>query len=353
MAQGCDERSGADRRYTESMLNTLPPYRPAAWLIGPHSDTVYPALALKRPPPVYRREIWTAPDGDEIAIDWLDAPAQPDAPLLVHFHGLEGSSASHYASALMHMAKQRQWRAAVAHFRGCGGHPNRKPRAYHAGDSGEIDWILRRFRASHPGALFCAGVSLGGNALAKWLGEQAEQANSVLQGAAVISAPLDLVAAGKVLDRGLNKAIYTREFMRTLRPKTLAHLATFSKELSFLNVSPREIAAARTFKQFDARVTAPLHGFAGVDDYWQRASAKPHLKAIAVPTLVINARNDPFLPASALPGPADVSTAITLLQPARGGHVGFAEGPFPGRIDWLPRCLMSFFDQHGGASPAC
>ncbi|MGQ5525227.1 YheT family hydrolase [Chitinimonas sp. PSY-7] len=321
----------------------LPTYRPARWLFGPHSDTVYPALALKRPPPAYRREIWNAPDGDEIAIDWLAAPANDNAPLLIHFHGLEGSSASHYASALMHTAAERKWQAAVAHFRGCGGHPNRKPRAYHAGDSGEIDWILKRFRESHNGPIFAAGVSLGGNALAKWLGEQGQAADDILQRAAVISAPLDLIAASKVLDSGLNKAIYTREFMRSLRRKTLAKLSTFEAELAFLNVSPAEIAAATTFKQFDTKVTAPLHGFKGVDDYWTQASAKPQLKQIRIPTLVINARNDPFLPASALPNAADVSSTVTLLQPERGGHVGFVEGPFPGRIDWLPRCLLAYF----------
>ncbi|PHV10339.1 YheT family hydrolase [Chitinimonas sp. BJB300] len=321
----------------------LPPYRPPSWLFGPHSDTVYPALALKRPPPAYRREIWNAPDGDEIAIDWLAAPAAADAPLLVHFHGLEGSSASHYASAIMHAAADRKWFAAVAHFRGCGGHPNRKPRTYHAGDSNEIDWILKRFRDSHNGVIYAAGVSLGGNALAKWLGEQGQAADNILQSAAIISAPLDLVAAGKVLDSGLNKAIYTREFMRSLRRKTLVQLSTFEAELAFLKLSPAEVIAATTFKQFDAKVTAPLHGFKGVDDYWTQASAKPQLKKICIPTLVLNARNDPFLPASALPNTAEVSSTVTLLQPDRGGHVGFVEGPFPGRIDWLPRCLLAFF----------
>jgi predicted alpha/beta-fold hydrolase len=238
----------------------------------------------------------------------------------------------------------RGWQGAVAHFRGCGGHRNHRPRAYHAGDSAEVDWILRRFRAVHGGPILVTGVSLGGNALAKWLGEQNSAARNLVAGAAVVSAPLDLVAASKVLDRGLNKAIYTREFLRTLRPKTLAHLAAFEKELAFLGVTPADIAAARTFRDFDDRVTAPLHGFQNAQDYWTRSSSKPWLKHVAVPTLVINAKNDPFLPAHALPGPNDVSSAVTLLQPDRGGHVGFTEGPFPGHIEWLPRCLLAFFD---------
>jgi hypothetical protein len=331
----------------------LPLYHAPRWLRGPHIETLYPALALKRPPPPYRREIWPTPDGDEIAVDWIERAPRVGAPLLVHFHGLEGSSSSHYAGALMHTTRANGWNGAVAHFRGCGGHKNHRPRAYHAGDSAEIDWVLRRFRERHTAPLFVAGVSLGGNALAKWLGEQADAARDIVDAAAVISAPLDLVAAGKVLDHGLNRAIYTREFLRTLRPKTLAHLARFERELAFLGVSPADIAAARTFRDFDERVTAPLHGFLGVHDYWLRASSKPWLNQIAVPTLVINAKNDPFLPAAALPTAQEVSPAVTLLQPANGGHVGFTEGPFPGRLDWLPRCLLAFFGQTAPEAAAC
>ncbi|HEY9102047.1 YheT family hydrolase [Chitinimonas sp.] len=332
------------------MSPPLPSYQPPRWLIGAHSETIYPALWLKRAPPPYRREIWSTPDGDEIAVDWLSTGSSSDAPLLVHFHGLEGSANSHYAVELMHATAARGWQGAVAHFRGCGGHQNRKPRAYHAGDSAEIDWVLRRFRERHAGPLFAAGVSLGGNALAKWLGEQGMAAVPILDAAAVISAPLDLVAAGKVLDRGLNRAIYTREFLRTLRPKVQAQLQSFGRELAFLGVSAAELERSRTFRDFDNRVTAPLHGFKDADDYWTRSSSKAGLKRIAVPTLVLNARNDPFLPAQALPSEADVSPAVTLLQTARGGHVGFVEGPFPGRIDWLPRCLHAYFDRH--AQPA-
>lgn len=329
---------------------TLPPYHAPRWLNGPHLETIYPALFLKPTPPAYIREIWATPDGDEIAIDWLpnsqsNSSHDRKAPLLVHFHGLEGSSKSHYAAALMHDTAALGWHGAVAHFRGCGGHDNLKARAYHAGDSVEIDWILRRFRERRSGPIYAVGVSLGGNALAKWLGEQGEAAIGVVQGAAVVSSPLDLTAAGVALDSGFNRQVYTREFLRSLRPKTLRQLATFSEELAFLGVSTQEIARASTFRQFDERVTAPLHGFSGAHDYWRRASGKPWLKSIAVPTLVINARNDPFVPAASLPGPADVSAAVTLLQPERGGHVGFVHGGFPGRLDWLPQALLSYF-QH-------
>lgn len=328
------------------MNQPLPRYQPPAWLRGAHAETIYPALALKKPAPAYRREIWTTPDHDEIAVDWLTSPAKADAPLLVHFHGLEGSSGSHYAVALMQAVAQRGWHGAVAHFRGCGGHHNLKPRAYHAGDTTEIDWILRRFRQQHSGPCFAVGVSLGGNALAKWLGEQGAAANQIVAAAAVISAPLDLIAAGAALDRGFNRAVYTRNFMQSLKPKTLAHLLRFRDELAFLGVSAAQIEAATTFKDFDHRVTAPLHGFSSVQDYWTRASSKPWLAAITVPTLILNAQNDPFMPASALPSAQEVSTAVTLMQPARGGHVGFVEGRFPGSLDWMPRCVTAFLDRH-------
>ncbi|MFC4159258.1 YheT family hydrolase [Chitinimonas lacunae] len=319
----------------------LPPYHPSRWLVGGHIETIYPALALRPAGLAYRREIWETPDGDQVAVDWLDGPR--DAPLVVQLHGLEGSSASHYALALMHSVRARRWRGVVPHFRGCGGLPNRRPRAYHAGDTEEIAWYLQTLRSRHDGPIVVAGVSLGGNVLLKWLGENGPAASQLIVAAAAVSAPLDLQAAGSVLGSGFNKHVYTRAFLNTLRPKTLGQLGRFGPELAQLGVSATKVAGARTLREFDQHVTAPLHGFHGVDDYWQRASAKPWLSRIALPTLVLNARNDPFLPASALPGAAEVSDFVTLLQPERGGHVGFAEGQFPGRIDWLPRCLMAFF----------
>lgn len=325
------------------MPSFLPTFHPAGWLHGRHVQTIYPALCLKERPPPYRREIWSTPDGDEIAVDRLVNEAAVDAPLVVHFHGLEGSSTSHYATALMHTTARRGWHGAVAHFRGCGGHSNQRARAYHAGDSAEIDWILRRFRAEHGGPLLAAGVSLGGNALAKWLGEQGEAARLVAAAAAVISAPLDLTAAGMALDKGFNRQVYTRAFLHSLRPKTLGQLARFEAEMAHLQVSRQDILRARTFKQFDNQITAPLHGFADVHDYWRRASAKPLLVAVRVPTLVVNARNDPFVPAASLPSRSDVSAAVTLLQPEQGGHVGFVSGSFPGHIRWLPEVQLGFF----------
>jgi len=285
----------------------------------------------------WKRERWDTPDGDFIDVDRL--PGAEDAPLVVLFHGLEGSSSSHYAGALARELARRGWRGVVAHFRGCSGEPNRLPRAYHSGDTEEIRWILRRLAAESRGKpLFAIGVSLGGNALLKWLGEDAG-AKHLLAGAAAVSAPIDLMAAGDALGRGFN-LVYTRAFLATMRKKAEEKLARFPGLFD-----GEAMRRARTLREFDDVVTAPLHGFRDTDDYWTRASSKPVLVRIEVPTLVLNARNDPFLPEEALPGPAEVSRAVRLELPDEGGHAAFVSAPFPGDIDWMPRRVTAFFEE--------
>ncbi|WP_051378570.1 YheT family hydrolase [Derxia gummosa] len=329
-------------------------YRAPAWLrLGPaagHAQTILPALLARCPATPLRRERWDTetdgrPDGDFIDVDFVDGEA--GRPWVVLFHGLEGSSRSHYARALMHALRIRGWTGVIPHFRGCSGEPNRLARAYHSGDSAEVGWVLRRIAARAAGApLYAAGVSLGGNALLKWLGESGADARFVTA-AAGISAPLDLMAGGAAISRGLSM-VYTRMFLRTLRVKVAAKLAAHPAHplLASGRTSLDAIRAARTLREFDNLYTAPMHGYRDTDDYWTRASSKPLLRHIVVPTLVLNARNDPFLPAEALPGPAEVSAVVTLEQPAEGGHVGFATGAFPGRLDWLPARILGFFDDH-------
>ena len=323
-------------------MNSVPrPYRAPRWLRGGHAQTIYPALFLRGRRPRYRRERWDTPDGDFIDLDFIDA-ASARAPRVALFHGLEGSSSSHYARSLMRALARVRWGGVVVHFRGCSGEPNRLPRAYHSGDAAEIGWILARL--AQPGVpLYAAGVSLGGNALVKWLGERGAEARAQLCAAASVSAPLDLMAAGAALGEGLN-LIYTRMFLATLRAKSLAKLERFP------GLFERErMLAARDLRQFDDVVTAPLHGFRDADDYWTRASAKPVLAGVRLPTLVLNAKNDPFLPARHLPRPQDVSPQVLLEQPEEGGHVGFPSGTFPGNPDWLPQRLLAFFAEHGPA----
>ena len=311
------------------------PYRAPSWLPGGHAQTIWPLLIKPRPLPL-RRERWTTPDGDFIDVDHLDGP--PEAPLLVLFHGLEGSARSHYAISTARACKKIGWRFVLPHFRGCSGELNHQPRAYHSGDSAEIDWILRRLQAANHGQkLHAAGVSLGGNALLKWAGEQGQAAAEVVTGVAALCAPLDLAACGHHLATGFNR-LYTQHFLKTLKAVSAARLRQFPGLFD-----ENRMRQAINLHQFDDAVTAPVHGFAGADDYWRRASAKPWLQSIAVPSLAVNPKNDPFFPAQHLPSAAEVSPFVRLEQPAGGGHVGFVSGAFPGNLDWLPQRLLHFF----------
>jgi hypothetical protein len=294
--------------------------------------------ALRRPPPVaFERERWDTPDGDFIDLDW--AGPHDAKRRMALFHGLEGSSRSHYARSIVGSAVAEGWRCVVPHFRGCSGEINRLPRAYHSGDFTEIDWILRRLRSLAPGkSLDVAGVSLGGNALLKWLGESGEDAAAVVSRAAAISAPFDLEAAGHALGRGFNK-VYTRVFLDTLKRKSAAKLLRFPG-----SVDERAMRASTNLYEFDNAVTAPLHGFRDTDDYWQKAGSWPGLAAIRVPTLIINARNDPFMPEGSLERARSASKRVTLEFPAGGGHAGFLSGPFPGRHGWLAARILDFFN---------
>jgi predicted alpha/beta-fold hydrolase len=311
------------------------PYRAPWWLPGGHLQTLYGALFCGSSVD-WKRERWDTPDGDFIDVDRLAGPA--DSPLVVLFHGLEGGSSSHYARALAREIRERAWRCAVPHFRGCSGEPNRLPRAYHSGDAEEIGWILRRFSGEASGApLFAVGVSLGGNALLKWLGGDA-RAKDVLTAAAAVSAPVDLMAAGDALGRGFN-LVYARAFLSTMKKKGEHKIERFPGLFD-----GKAMRRARTLREFDDVVTAPLHGFSDTDDYWTRASAKPVLGRIAVPTLLLNARNDPFLPAAALPRPNEVSMHVNCDFPGEGGHAAFVSGPFPGNLRWMPRRVTGFFE---------
>jgi predicted alpha/beta-fold hydrolase len=233
----------------------------------------------------------------------------------------------------------RGWRGVIPHFRGCGGEPNRMPRAYHSGDHEEMGALLAAVRARVPPAtvVYAVGVSVGGSVLVNWLGRAGRDAARSIAAAAAVSTPLDLASAGIAIGKGLNR-IYTWNFLGTLKPKSLAMAKRFPGLLD-----PARIRSARTMHEFDDAVTALLHGFAGASDYWRRASCKPWLASVAVPTLVLNARNDPFVPWDSLPGVRDVSRDVLLLQPDEGGHVGFLSGQFPGNLEWLPRRLLDFF----------
>ncbi len=312
-------------------------YKAPAWLPGGHAQTIWSALyAQKRhqaPVPMHR-ERWTTPDGDFIDVDKQMASSKK-RPLLVLFHGLEGSSDSHYAQAFADWAHEHDVQLAIPHFRGCSGQINLSPRAYHSGDHEEIDWVLKRLRQVHKAQqgewLLAVGVSLGGNALMRWAAEQGQEATKTADAIASICSPLDLAMSGDAIGKGLNRYIYTPMFLKSMKPKALAKWAQFPglfDKDAMLN--------AKDLYEFDNVFTAPLHGFKNTLDYWAKASAKPLMQAIHLPALALNAQNDPFVPASSLPQHKDVSRSVTLWQPEQGGHVGFAAGPWPGHVRQMP-----------------
>ena len=313
------------------------------WLPGGNTQTIWPALFSRprlREAPAYRRERWSTPDGDFVDVDHL--AGQPGAPRLVLFHGLESGSTSRYALAFALAAQALGWGFSVPHFRGCSGEINLAPRAYHSGDHEEVGWMLGRLRAAESAPLYATGVSLGGNALLRWAEEAGTTAARTVRCVAAVSAPVDLAAAGRAIDRGFNRLVYARMFLRTMKPRALQkwqqHPGLFDRD---------RLVAARTLFEFDDVFTGPLHGFKGTLDYWTRASAKPHLAAIRVPTLVLNAWNDPFVPGVSLPGVHEVGNQVTLWQPAHGGHVGFARGAWPGDVRGLPHAVFGWLQAQG------
>lgn len=330
------------------------------WLPGGHLQTIWPALYSRRVrgvPLKYRRERWDTPDGDFVDVDFLSdtfVASTADAskstadgiqqPLLVVFHGLEGSSRSHYGEAFAGLARAQGWACALPHFRGCSGEINRAPRAYHSGDHAEIGWILQRLRAAHTGPLLAVGVSLGGNALLRWAAEVGTDAARTVDAVAAVCAPTDLAAGGHAIGRGFNRQIYTRMFMKTLVPKALQKLAQHPGLFD-----PQAMLRARDLYEFDNVFTAPLHGFKNTEDYWQRASCQPVLDRIRVPALVLNARNDPFVPSASLPQQGAVGSFVTLWQPPHGGHVGFPRGAPPGDVLAMPAAVMGWLGTYGAA----
>ena len=301
-------------------MNITPPI-PPRWLKGGNAETLY-AKTLQGVMPDYRREIIRDSYGEDYAADFLDA-SNADAPCVVLLHGLEGSSRSHYAIELMQAAHAQGWHGVVAHFRSCGGVPSK--RMYHSGDTREVAHMLGVLAARYR-TLYVVGVSLGGNVLAKYLGEQG--AAALPKAAAAVSAPLDLAASGVALTHGLPKLLYTQYFLRSLMSKV-----------------PPVAHKIRDLGEFDNTFTAPMHGFIDKDDYYARAAAKPFLSQIAVPTLLLNAKNDPFVPAFSLPTAREVADCVTLLQPEHGGHVAFVSGTGRGHLRWLPETLLAYFSQ--------
>jgi uncharacterized protein len=313
-------------------------FQPAWWCRNRHAQTMWGPL-VRGSRLRFRRERVVTGDGDFIDVDWLaDQPSTP-APLVLVLHGLEGSSRSHYAVGLLTAARARGWRGATLNFRSCSGEMNRLPRFYHSGDTGDFDALVRLLVGREPGLrIGVVGISIGGNVALKWLGEQGAEAP--VAGAVAISVPFDLAACAAVLDRGFNKAVYTANFMRTMRRKVVEKARAHPGVVDV--VAARR---ARTFAAYDAAVTAPLFGFVDAADYWRRASSLPYLARIARPTLLINALDDPFVPRHGLPAPSQLSPAVRTVFTEQGGHVGFVEGRWPWRAHaWAEARALDFLD---------
>jgi predicted alpha/beta-fold hydrolase len=315
-------------------------YRPAWWLPGPHLQTLgarYLRATLRLP---FVRERIELPDGDFVDLDFAyRKPEEDGRPIVLLLHGLEGSARSGYAMVTYRMLREQQIYAVGLNFRSCSGEINRLPRMYHSGETGDLGYVLPRLRARYPDRRFCAiGVSLGGNVLLKYLGTTGDDARSLLDAAVAISVPFVLAEGAKNLKLGVNP-IYVRHLLSKLKEKL-----RIKRELMPKEVDVARALAASDFREFDDAATAPLHGFDGAEDYYARSSSGRYLDGIRVPTLLIHSRDDPFLPAAAVPESAPTTNPrISAAFTDRGGHVGFVTGSMPLRPEyWAEREAVRF-----------
>ena len=310
-----------------------PPFRPAWWLPGAHLPTIWGKFGREIPSAHDRIEQWPTPDGERLSVARIDARS-PDAPTLLLLHGLEGTIKSTYAQGLMHQAKARGWGAAMLIFRSCDGRIPDVPRLYHSGETTDVDHCARTLIAERPAApVVCVGVSLGANVLLKWMGEQGSDLPLEVKRAAAVSTPFDLAAGARFLERGISR-VYSWHLVRSLKRKGVATLARHPE----LPVDRARLTASRTFWDFDDAFTAPVHGFAGADDYYDRSSSIHFLPNIKVPTLLLSAMDDPFLPPIVLARVRDIAHAnpnLHLEFTPGGGHVGWVSGH-----PWSPQYHM-------------
>jgi predicted alpha/beta-fold hydrolase len=312
-------------------------FRPAWWLPGPHLQTIYPSLLRRRRHPELTRERIDLPDGDFVDLDWTRGDGRA---LVLVLHGLEGSLESHYTGGILTALRAAGYRAVLMYFRGCSGEPNRLPRSYHSGDTADLRHVLARLAArGNREPLAVVGYSLGGNVLLKALGERAGMES--VRTAVAVSVPFNLDRAAQRLEQGFSR-VYQRYLLNKLRRSYRAKLSVHP-----MPVPDERLDALDTFRQFDDAVTAPLHGFRGVDDYYARASSRQYLRAIETPTLIVHAVDDPFVPADAIPTENELGPGVTLELSLHGGHVGFVAGALPFRARyWLETRICAHLRDH-------
>lgn len=316
-------------------------FEPAWWLPGPHLPTLWSGLARHYPRLASRRERLCLEDGDFVDLCWVGSE---QGPIVVVLHGLEGSSRSRYAAAILDRIDRRGWGGVLMHFRGCSGELNRSDRSYHSGDTGDLKFLLAQLSERYPTRqIMAVGYSLGGNVLLKYLGESGRSPKLAV--AAAISVPFELAKAANRLNRGWSK-FYQWHLVRSLKTKVRAKFAARRAPIPLDGLDKW-----RDFWSYDNNVTAPLHGFRDAEEYYTRSSCRQYLGAITTPTLVIHSRDDPFLSVDAIPQPAELSPTTTLVLTERGGHVGFVAGRVPLRPRyWLDDQIMAWFDHHRGSN---
>ena len=310
-------------------------FEPAWWLPGGNLQTLWPYFFRPQPQLDLARERLELPDGDFVD---LSLTANAGNPIVAVFHGLEGCVDSHYVRPLLAAVEKRGWHGVFMHFRGCSGVHNRLARSYHSGDTADIGFLVDHLHRLYPGVpIAAAGYSLGGNALLKYLGEADREGQ--VNAAAAISVPYVLAEGAKRLKAGFSR-VYQRRLLGLLKRKITGKFST--RDCPF-NLG--ELAQLKDFFRFDDRITAPLHGFAGVMDYYTRSSSRPFLKSIKVPSLLIHARNDPFMTEDVIPEEDELSECVQLELAETGGHIGFVSGMVPGYASyWLERRIIEFFD---------
>ena len=315
------------------------PFKPAWWLANAHAQTLFPTLTRRQKTPVDSEERFELPDGDFVDLSWAVNGLGSDTPLVVLLHGLGGDANSTYAVGLLHAFNRCGWRGVLMHFRGASQEPNRLPRAYHSGDTDDVDCLLRALAKREPHTKKgIVGVSIGGNVLLKWLGEQGSQ--SLVHAAAAISVPFQLGIVADRINQGFSR-IYQMYLLKSLREVFARKMELHGDMLPPLI---KDIDSLRCFWTFDERVTAPLYGFPHVHAYYREASSRQYLINIKTPTLIIHALDDPFMTPAILPRANELSNDITFELSRKGGHVGFITGHVPGMpIYWLDQRIPQFF----------
>ena len=317
-------------------------FQPAWWLGNAHAQTLFPTLTRSLRAPIDKKERFELPDGDFFDVSWAENGLDKDAPLVVILHGLGGDAASSYVAGLTTVFNQHGWRAALMHFRGASDEPNRLPRAYHSGDTSDVNYLLHALNKREPHTKKAiVGISLGGNVLLKWLGELGTQ--GLVSAAVAVSVPFQLRLVADKINQGFSR-IYQAYLLGRLRRVFARKIERYADTMP---ASVKNLDSLRCFWTFDEHVTAPLHGYQHVHAYYRDASSHQYLANIMTPTLIIHALDDPFMTPDVIPKAAELSKDILFELSSKGGHVGFISGHVPGRpVYWLDQRIPRFLKDY-------